>query len=149
MTGTVESTMMDDGLQRDFLMDGEAGAFPDPTDFSLEGESEDKAEVPVDRAAVEEAARSALKTVYDPEIPVNIYDLGLIYGLDVDESGRLECRMTLTAPGCPVAGAIVREVQAKLLSVPGVNFARTQLVWEPPWTRDRMSEAALLELGFF
>lgn len=127
---------------------------PDPepsdlTEFVLEDDAPNTGAAPADPAAVRAAAERALRTVYDPEIPVNIYDLGLIYGLDVDAVGRLECRMTLTAPGCPVAGAIVREVHAKLLSVEGVSHARTQLVWDPPWTRERMSEAALLELGFF
>ena len=121
----------------------------DLTNFVLEDDAQQQSEGNVDVEVVRVAAMSALKTVYDPEIPVNIYDLGLIYHLRVDEEGRVECHMTLTAPGCPVAGSLVREVHHKLLSVDGVNHATTRLVWDPPWTRDRMSEAALLELGFF
>jgi FeS assembly SUF system protein len=121
----------------------------DLTEFALESDPPQPRAAPADAASVRAAAERALKTVYDPEIPINIHDLGLIYGLEVDDDGRVECRMTLTAPGCPVAGAIVREVHAKLLSVDGVTHVRTQLVWDPPWSRDRMSEAALLELGFF
>jgi FeS assembly SUF system protein len=90
-----------------------------------------------------------LQTVYDPEIPVNIHELGLIYGIEIDEGGNVEIRMTLTAPGCPVAGAIVQEVEFKVGQVPGVATCRVDLVWEPPWTMDRMSEAARLQLGMF
>jgi FeS assembly SUF system protein len=91
---------------------------------------------------------SALRTVYDPELPVNIYDLGLIYGLDVDEAeGKVQIRMTLTAPGCPVAQTFPATVEGAVEAVEGVHEARVDLVWEPPWSRDRMSEAARLELG--
>jgi FeS assembly SUF system protein len=89
----------------------------------------------------------ALKTIYDPEIPVNIYDLGLIYDLDIDEQGRVEVEMTLTAPGCPVAQTFPGIVESQLYCVPGVTEARVELVWDPPWDRDRMSEAAKLQLG--
>ena len=90
----------------------------------------------------------AQRTVYDPEIPVNIYDLGLIYALDVDEAaGRIEVRMTLTAPGCPVAQTFPATVEDAILSVPGVNDASVELVWDPPWGKERMSEAARLQLG--
>lgn len=141
--------MMNDAFDRQFqITDGDAEPI-DLTDFVLDDDAPGPCLNNVDVDSLKEAATSALKTVYDPEIPVNIYDLGLIYGLDVGEDGRLDCRMTLTAPGCPVAGSLVREVHHKLLSVDGVSHARTQLVWDPPWTRDRMSEAALLELGFF
>jgi FeS assembly SUF system protein len=92
-------------------------------------------------------AIAVLKTVHDPEIPLNIYDLGLIYHLSADASGSIGVTMTLTAPGCPVAGDLVSEVHSKLLAVPGATQVRTELVWEPPWTRVRLSEAALLELG--
>jgi FeS assembly SUF system protein len=91
----------------------------------------------------------ALRTVHDPEIPLNIYDLGLIYELGVSEGGDAHVQMTLTAPGCPVAGSLVKEVHEKLVGVPGVRHAKTELVWDPPWTRDRMSDAAKLELGLF
>jgi FeS assembly SUF system protein len=90
----------------------------------------------------------ALRTVFDPEIPVNIYDLGLVYGLDVDEAeGRVEIRMTLTAPGCPVAQTFPATVEDAVFSVYGVNDACVELVWDPPWSRERMSDAARLQLG--
>ena len=89
-----------------------------------------------------------LKTVYDPEIPVNIYDLGLIYTINVHpETCHVDVKMTLTAPGCPVAGSLVAEVVAKVRGVEEVSGADVELVWDPPWTREMMSEAARLELG--
>lgn len=92
----------------------------------------------------------ALRTVYDPEIPVNIYDLGLVYALDVDEAaGSVQIRMTLTAPACPVAQSFPATVQDVVESVDGINDARVELVWDPPWSRERMSEAARLQLGIF
>lgn len=97
---------------------------------------------------LEERVVVALKTVYDPEIPVNIYDLGLIYRLQVDEaSGQVEVDMTLTAPGCPVAQTFPGTVQERVEMVEGVHSAKVNLVWDPPWSRERMSEAAQLELG--
>ncbi len=102
---------------------------------------------PIDPAKVEEAVIEALKTVYDPEIPVNIYELGLIYGVEVSEDGRAEIRMTLTAPACPVAGALVEEVAEKAGRVEGVATSHVELVWDPPWTPDNMTDAAKLELG--
>lgn len=90
----------------------------------------------------------ALRTVFDPEIPVNIYDLGLVYGLDVDEQGgRVAVRMTLTAPGCPVAQTFPSVVEDAVSSVEGVRTASVELVWEPAWSQARMSEAARLQLG--
>ncbi|PMS33917.1 FeS assembly SUF system protein [Trinickia symbiotica] len=90
----------------------------------------------------------ALRTVFDPEIPVNIYDLGLVYELAVDEDeGRVGVRMTLTAPGCPVAQTFPSIVEDAVRSVDGVNDAVVELVWDPPWSRERMSEAARLQLG--
>ena len=91
---------------------------------------------------------AALRTVYDPELPVNIYDLGLVYRLDVDEAaGKVQVRITLTAPGCPVAQTFPATVERAVEAVQGVNEARVELVWDPPWSRDRMSEAARLDLG--
>jgi FeS assembly SUF system protein len=91
---------------------------------------------------------AALRTVYDPELPVNIYDLGLVYALDVDEAaGKVQIQMTLTAPGCPVAQTFPATVEQAVEAVDGVNEARVELVWEPPWSKDRMSEAARLDLG--
>ncbi len=98
--------------------------------------------------ALEERIIAALKTVFDPEIPVNIYDLGLIYGLNLEpQIAHVEIEMTLTAPGCPVAQTFPGEVEQRVMEVPGVNSAHVELVWEPPWTRERMSEAAMLTLG--
>jgi FeS assembly SUF system protein len=104
---------------------------------------------PAEGGSLEDRIIAALKTCYDPELPVNIYELGLIYELKVEPSGTVAIRMTLTSPGCPVAGSLVQEVQAKVQAVPGVPSARVELVWDPPWDRSRMSEAALLELGLF
>ena len=88
-----------------------------------------------------------IRTVYDPEIPVNIYELGLIYGIDIDDKNGVDIRMTLTAPGCPVAGSLVEEVQTKVQAIEEVSRADVELVWEPPWGKEMMSEAAMLDLG--
>ena len=90
-----------------------------------------------------------LSTVYDPEIPVNIYELGLIYDIGVNKDGVAVIQMTLTAPGCPAAVTLPAEVQGKVKSIEGVSNARVDLVWEPPWDKDRMSDAAKLQLGIF
>ena len=90
---------------------------------------------------------AALKRVYDPEMPVNIYELGLIYGLDVDDAGNVQIRMTLTAPNCPVAGILPGCVEGAARAVPGVASVKLELTFDPPWTKDRMSEAAKLALG--
>jgi FeS assembly SUF system protein len=89
----------------------------------------------------------ALKTIEDPEIPLNIYDLGLIYGFEIDADQNVEIEMTLTAPACPVAGMLVTEVARKVGEVDGVRRSHVTLTWDPPWTKDRMSEEALLALG--
>jgi FeS assembly SUF system protein len=102
---------------------------------------------PVDSAALEATVVEALKTIFDPEIPVSIYELGLIYGIDVDAKANVELRMTLTAPACPVAGQLVTEVAEKVGRVPGVARAHVTLVWDPPWSPDRMTDEAKLELG--
>jgi FeS assembly SUF system protein len=88
-----------------------------------------------------------LRTVYDPEIPVDIYELGLIYEVKVDEAGKVGIRMTLTSPMCPAAEALPPEVETKAREVEGVVGVELELVWDPPWTPERMSEAARLELG--
>lgn len=90
---------------------------------------------------------AAIETVYDPEIPVNVYELGLIYKLDISDAGAVSVDMTLTTPNCPVAGSLVGEVQRKVASVPGVSSAAVNLVWEPPWDKSKMSEAAAMFLG--
>ena len=88
-----------------------------------------------------------LRTVFDPEIPVNIYDMGLIYDIDVEPTGTVEVKMTLTSPMCPVAGSLPPEVEGKVAGVEGVTSAKVELVWDPPWTPEKMSEAAKLELN--
>ena len=90
---------------------------------------------------------AALKEIYDPEIPVNIYDLGLIYGVDASEEGDVVVTMTLTTPHCPVAESMPAEVELRAASVPGVRDAQVNLVWDPPWAPDKMSDEARLELG--
>ena len=90
---------------------------------------------------------AALKKVYDPEMPVNIYELVLIYGIDVDAENNAAIRMTLTAPNCPVAGTLPADVERAARAVPGVNSVKLELTFDPPWTKDRMSEAAKLALG--
>ena len=91
----------------------------------------------------------ALSTVYDPEIPVNIKELGLIYDVIVDKDARVGVRMTLTAPACPAAQSLPVEVKQKAGAVPGVSSAKVEIVWDPPWDKDRMSEAAKLQLGLW
>lgn len=91
----------------------------------------------------------ALGTVFDPEIPVNIRDMGLIYDVLVDKDGRVGVRMTLTAPACPAAQSLPVEVREKAAGVPGVTEAKVEIVWEPQWTKERMSEAAKLQLGLW
>ncbi|MCU7884615.1 MAG: DUF59 domain-containing protein [Candidatus Thiodiazotropha sp. (ex Lucinoma annulata)] len=91
----------------------------------------------------------ALRTVYDPEISVNIYDLGLIYRIDVDDSGKVEIDMTLTAPACPVAGTLPHEVGRVIDAVPGVRDTVVKLVWQPPWFQELISDEAKLQLGLF
>ena len=90
---------------------------------------------------------AAMRKVYDPEMPVNIYELGLIYGVDVNDDGQVAIRMTLTAPNCPVAGSLPADVERAVRAVPGVSGVKLELTFDPPWTKDRMSEAAKLALG--
>jgi len=100
-----------------------------------------------DQDELKEKVIATLQTVFDPEIPLNVYDLGLIYRLTIDAANGVKVEMTLTAPGCPVAGDIVAEVKRKIEALPEVPRAEIELVWDPPWSRDRLSEAARLELG--
>jgi len=99
--------------------------------------------------AVEAQVVEALRTCFDPEIPVNVYELGLIYGITVDPSGVVAIRMTLTSPNCPAAGSLPGEVQEKVKTIPGVKDATVEVVFDPPWDPSRMSEAARLELGLW
>jgi FeS assembly SUF system protein len=107
---------------------------------------------PVDHeqtAALQPKIVDVLKTVYDPEIPVDIYELGLVYDIAVDRQRRVLVRMTLTSPACPSAQQIPSEVRYKIKAIPEVSDAWVEIVWDPPWSTDRMSEAAKLQLGFF
>jgi FeS assembly SUF system protein len=97
----------------------------------------------------EDAVIEALRTVFDPEIPVNIYELGLIYDLRIAADGRVGVDMTLTAPACPVAGQMPQQVADTIATVPGVGEVEVNLVWEPPWTKDRMSEEAKVALDMW
>ena len=96
---------------------------------------------------IETQVIEALRTCFDPEIPVDVYELGLIYDVKVEPSGAVEIRMTLTSPNCPAAQSLPSEVEAKVKAVPGVTAAKIEVVWEPPWDSSRMSEAAKLQLG--
>lgn len=98
---------------------------------------------------LKDAVIVALRGVYDPEIPVNIYDLGLIYDVTIDENQHVYIKMTLTSPGCPVAQTFPGTVEKAVNEVDGVSDCTVELVWEPPWDQDRMTEAAKLELGLF
>jgi FeS assembly SUF system protein len=111
--------------------------------------SSDAPATPADGRSLEEQVIDALKTVHDPEIPVNIYELGLIYNLDVGGDGSVAVAMTLTTPHCPAAASLPADVERAVKTVPGVGPVKVEVVWEPPWSKDRMSEAARLELGFF
>ena len=91
----------------------------------------------------------AIKTIYDPEIPVNIWEVGLVYEVNVDDDGNVRIVMTLTSPMCPVAESLPPEVEEKTAAVEGVASSKVEVVWDPPWSPDMMSEAARLELGFF
>lgn len=119
----------------------------EPEPHVLDGEGLGPPVDPVDPALLKDRVIQILKTIYDPEIPLNIYELGLIYDLDVTAEGVVSIKMTLTAPACPVAGELVQEVHDRTRTLPGVRRARTELVWDPPWTRDRLSMEAQLELG--
>ena len=103
----------------------------------------------LDKETLKTAIIDALKQVYDPEIPVNIYDLGLIYDVLIDDDYYVDIKMTLTTPGCPVAQTFPGMVEQAVNKVDGVNDTSVELVWDPPWTQERMTEAAKLELGLF
>ena len=102
----------------------------------------------MEKFKIEEKIVAMLKTVYDPEIPVNVYDLGLIYKIDVSDNGEVALDMTLTAPNCPAADFIMEDIRQKVESVEGATTATINLVFEPEWDKDMMSEEAKLELGF-
>ena len=117
--------------------------------FSRKEKIEEVIEEPTDKT-VEEEVIDVLKTVYDPEIPVDIYSLGLIYEIDVSESNDVHIEMTLTSPACPVAGTLPPEIEQRVKNeVNAVNAATVNVVWEPMWVTEMMSESAKLELGMF
>jgi FeS assembly SUF system protein len=101
----------------------------------------------IDKQVLEEKVIGALKNCYDPEIPVNIFELGLIYEIGIDDEANVEIKMTLTSPACPVAGSLPGEVEARVRTIPEINDVKVKLVWNPPWDKDMMSEVAKLELG--
>ena len=98
--------------------------------------------------AIEEKTIEQLCTCYDPEIPVNIYELGLVYEVKVDPTGAVNIKMTLTSPNCPAAGSLPQDVESKVKAIPGVTDVKVEVVWDPPWDQSRMSERAKLNLGF-
>ena len=121
------------------------GAVPGPNAPAFEG-----SEIPVDELErLTTDIVQALKTVYDPEIPADIYELGLIYRVDIDDSRQVSVDMTLTAPGCPVAGDMPRWVEDAVASVPGVSGAKANLTFDPPWSTERMSDEAKMALGWW
>lgn len=102
----------------------------------------------INKQELEEKIINMLKTCYDPEIPVDIFELGLIYEIQIDNDANVIVKMTLTSPACPVAGSLPGEVQEKVMSIPEVKNVRVELVWSPPWDKDMMSDVAKVELGF-
>ena len=119
---------------------------PEPTAPASEGTFTPE---PLNTLKMQPALVEAVSKVFDPEIPVNIYELGLIYNLDVDANMNVQVKMTLTAPACPAAPTIPIDVERRIREVPGVNDVKVAVVWDPPWTRDKMSEAAKLTLGMY
>ena len=122
------------------------GSDPQPEFTAKAGTPIDSAGTPV---AVESAVIAALETVYDPEIPVNLYELGLIYNITIAQDGSVDIEMSLTAPGCPVAGEMPGQVAEAVAAVAGIGEVAVRLVWDPPWTPERMSEDARLALGMY
>jgi|BEDMetMinimDraft_2_1075160.scaffolds.fasta_scaffold00262_4 FeS assembly SUF system protein len=124
------------------------GASPPPEAPQAEAAAS-SAPPPASGKVREEDVIAAISTVYDPEIPVNIYELGLIYAIDISEEGDVKVEMTLTAPACPSAQELPGEVEAVVSAVPGVRSVTVEVVWDPPWDPSRMSDEARLELGMF
>lgn len=104
--------------------------------------------VELNKQQLEEKIIQTLKTCYDPEIPVDIFELGLIYEITIDDESNVNIKMTLTSPACPVAGSLPPEVEAKVKAMPEVKSAKVEVVWSPPWDKDMISEVAKVELGF-
>jgi FeS assembly SUF system protein len=104
---------------------------------------------PLNTLKFQPALVEAVSKVFDPEIPVNIYELGLVYAMEVDVNANVQVKMTLTAPACPAAQTIPIDVERRIREVPGLNDVKVAVVWDPPWTRDKMSDAAKLTLGMY
>jgi FeS assembly SUF system protein len=129
-------------LKQQFSVDSPAAAAPPPVPpMHVSGDF-----TPAQRA-LESTVVEVLRTVFDPEIPVNIYDLGLVYRIDIDLENHVKVTMTLTSPGCPVAGSLPGQVEQKIESIREVKSAEVDLVWDPPWDKSRLSESAMMDLG--
>ncbi|HET6372433.1 MAG TPA: DUF59 domain-containing protein [Candidatus Polarisedimenticolia bacterium] len=121
---------------------------PDPQEEFLKGVIEAGRQADAGTgASLDDRVIEVLKTCYDPEIPVNIYELGLVYEVKSDDGGNVSIRMTLTSPMCPVAESLPPEIQSKIKAIPGVESAKVEVVWDPPWTPAMMTEAAKLQLN--
>jgi FeS assembly SUF system protein len=142
-SGKVEQLRQEIAMSNQNSEDRVAEATPPTADAPV---SQDKT---IEYKLLEGKVIAALSSVYDPEIPVNIYELGLIYKIDIDAERNVNIRMTLTAPACPVAGTLPGEVEKKVEEIDEVKKATVELVWDPPWSRDMMSESALLQLGMY
>ena len=119
-----------------------------PPENSVESPPENSAASPAETGnPLREQVVDVLKTCYDPEIPVDVYELGLVYRVEVDDAGKVEVDMTLTSPACPVAGTLPPEIEQKIGRVEGISSVRVDVVWDPPWNPDRMTDAAKLRLG--
>jgi FeS assembly SUF system protein len=103
----------------------------------------------INKQELEENIILILKTIYDPEIPVDIFELGLIYEVEIDNEANVNIKMTLTSPACPVAGTLPPEVETKVMAIEGVKVAKVEIVWSPPWDKDMMSDAAKVKLGMY
>ena len=131
---------MDETQKPNESTEGQQDTQPNPDDAESSANS-------ADMDLLLENIIAALRTVFDPEIPVNIYELGLIYDVEIQTEGAVHVRMTLTSPACPVAGSLPIEVETKVAAVPGVSSSRVEVVWDPPWNPSMMSEAAKLQTG--
>jgi len=127
----------------------ERGAIEETAAKAPEAPASEPSQPAVDVSVLEGQVKDALRTVYDPEIPINVYELGLIYEIQVEPTGQVNIQMTLTAPSCPEAQFIPGRVEQVIREIPGVSGAKVDLVWEPPWTPVKMTEAARLQLGIF
>jgi FeS assembly SUF system protein len=140
-------TVLPDPRQQDVAVQTPTGQRDaKPTEPPVPVGSPAKILTPLEKKLLEGLVIKACRQVYDPEIPVNVYELGLIYSIDVDDTAGVKVKMTLTAPACPVAGSLPGEVEKRIESIPEVRSADVELVWEPAWSKDRMSELARLTL---